>query len=79
MRNRVKQLPIKYLGSIRQRHIPFVGARIKFWEKAEKRLSTLNLPKDDMHSVISMMQKKVMKPSETEIKEFKDLVSARRE
>jgi Holliday junction resolvase-like predicted endonuclease len=74
----VKQISIKYLGSIHQQQIHRVWARIKFWEKAEPRLSVLNLEPDVMQAILELIQKKVEKPGDLEIKNFNALVCARR-
>lgn len=74
----VKQISIKYLGSIHQQQIHRVWARIKFWEKAEPRLSSLHLKPEVKQAIVNTLEKKIVNPSYLEIKEFNDLVSARR-
>lgn len=75
--NQVKQIFIKYIGSIRQRHIPYILGRIAFWEKAERRLAALSLEEKVLHSIMKVIEKKVPKPKQAELDQFEDFISKR--
>jgi hypothetical protein len=77
--SRMRQVFIQYLGSIRQQRIEKIPARITFWEKVNQKLSMLNLEPEVKQSIVEMIQKKVAKPGDLEIREFNDLICARRQ
>jgi hypothetical protein len=61
-----RQKTIKYLGGVGENN-PSAFRRMRFWEKAEKELASLNLDPAARDKIIAILGKKVPKPSEDDV------------
>lgn len=66
-----RQRTIKYLGGIGERQN--IYTQIKFWEKAEENLSTLNLDDSIRNKIIDKLKEKVTRPSEKELSAWREV------
>jgi hypothetical protein len=77
IKGKVKQEYLGYLASIRQDHIGLIHYLIVFWRKVEGNLSRLKLTPQEKRVANKSIQKKIRKPSATEVQEHLKLTKLR--
>lgn len=67
-----RQKVIKYLGTINESRIHYVGHRIGFWRTAQAAFKALALPPDQQHTIELALHARVPFPSQEETQRDRD-------